>query len=387
MAATSLNKRDPRMFLRILLQSLRHRKSRVAIAFLSVLLGAAVVFALLSLYFDISIKMSRELRAYGANFFVGAAADAGGATVDEEVLGRVLSRIPEEKLVGASPYLYGVARLDLGNAVLAGVDFAGLEKLSPFWQVEGNWITVGFDEEHCLVGKSLAENMALEVGDSVTARKRETGFSKKLTVRGIVETGAAEDDQIFVNLPLAQKVLGEEGRINHVMLSVLSRDFDIEGLAADLERELPGVSAEPLRKVSYSEGRILEKIKGLMALVAVVILAATTLCVMTTLMAMVVERTREIALHKALGAENRSIVRQFLVETGCIGLAGIAAGMAVGFLLAQLLGQAVFGASISFRPVTVPLTLSVSLLAALAAAALPVRMAVRVAPAVVLKGE
>ncbi len=218
-------------------------------------------------------------------------------------------------------------------------------------------------------------------------RKRETGFSKKLTIRGIVETGQAEDEQIFVNLSLAQKVLGQEGRINHAMLSVLSRDFDIEALAAELERELPGVSAEPLRKVSYSEGKILEKIKGLMALVAVVILAATTLCVMTTLMAMVVERTREIALHKALGAENRSIVRQFLVETGCIGLAGIAAGMAVGFVLAQVLGQAVFGASISFRPATVPLTVTVSLLAALLAAALPVRMAVRVAPATVLKGE
>jgi putative ABC transport system permease protein len=374
------------MFLRILAQSLRVRKSRVAIAFCSILIGAAVVFAFASLYFDISIKMSRELRAYGANFFVGAAADSG-ATIDAGVLERALEAIPDDRLLGASPYLYGVVRLDLGNAVLAGVDFTGLKRISPFWQVEGSWIGVDFDEESCMIGWRLARNMALKAGDRVTVLRRESGFGKQLTIRGIVETGAAEDDQIFVNLSLAQKILDEPGRINHAMLSILSRDFDIDSLAAGLERDLPGVSAEPLRKISYSEGKILEKIKGLMALVAVVILVATTLCVMTTLMAMVVERTREIALHKALGAENRSVVRQFLAETCCIGVAGIAAGMVVGFALAQILGQAVFGAAIAFRPAVVPLTLTVSLMAALAAAVMPVRMAARIAPAIVLKGE
>jgi putative ABC transport system permease protein len=238
-----------------------------------------------------------------------------------------------------------------------------------------------------MVGRALARNMALKVGDQLRVFKRETGFNQSLTVRGIVETGQAEDDQIFVNLSLAQKILGQPGRINHAMLSILSRDFDTDALAARLKEQWPGVTAAPLRKVSYSEGKILEKIKGLMALVAVIILAATTFCVMTTLVAMVVERTREIALLKSLGAENRSIVRQFLIETCCISLAGIAGGMLVGFLLAQLLGQAVFGAAISFRIAVVPLTLTVSLVAALLAAIMPVRMALRIAPATVLKGE
>ena len=387
MAAISLQQRQNlRMFLRILLQSLRIRKSRVLIAFCSILIGAAVVFALLSLYFDISIKMSRELRAYGANFFVGAA-ETGQPTLEADIYRRVLEQIPAQRLVGASPYLYGVARLDLGNAVLAGVDFTGLRRLSPFWQVEGKWIAVDFDEEHCMIGRALARNMALKVGDRLRVLKRETGFNQSLTVRGIVETGQAEDDQIFVNLSLAQKILGQPGRINHAMLSILSRDFDTDALAARLKEQWPGVTAAPLRKVSYSEGKILEKIKGLMALVAVIILAATTFCVMTTLVAMVVERTREIALLKSLGAENRSIVRQFLIETCCISLAGIAGGMLVGFLLAQLLGQAVFGAAISFRLAVVPLTPTVSLVAALLAAIMPVRMALRIAPATVLKGE
>jgi len=99
------------------------------------------------------------------------------------------------------------------------------------------------------------------------------------------------------------------------------------------------------------------------------------------------ERTREIGLMKAIGADNKSIVMQFLSETLMIGLAGVAAGLIAGFILAQVLGQAVFGSSISFRIIVLPLTLIPSIAASLLAAAIPVRMAVNVVPAQVLKEE
>jgi putative ABC transport system permease protein len=131
----------------------------------------------------------------------------------------------------------------------------------------------------------------------------------------------------------------------------------------------------------------LEKIEGLMALVAATILVITTLCVNATLSAMVAERTPEIGLQKALGAENRAIVAQFLAETALICVAAVAVGLILGFGLAQVLGQAVFNAWVTFRPAVVPLTLIVSLAAALIAAILPVRGAIGVVPARVLKGE
>ncbi len=67
MAADKMTK--TRMFLRILFKSLKVRKSRVSIAFFSIAIGAAIITALSCVYFDISIKMSKELRTYGANFF------------------------------------------------------------------------------------------------------------------------------------------------------------------------------------------------------------------------------------------------------------------------------------------------------------------------------
>ncbi len=375
------------MFLLILFKSLKVRRSRVSLAFFSITIGAAIIMALLSVYFDISIKMSRELRTYGANFFIGPDASSKDQIIDGRVFEDVVKEVPSGKLIGASPYIYGVVRLDLGNAVMVGVDFPGLKKLSPYWDVEGRWVSMDFDEKHIMIGTSLAKNMELKVGDKVNLVKRETGFQKELIVRGIVETGQEEDDQIFVNISLARKVLGMEGKINHAMFSIMTRGMDIDAFASALERKFQGIDAKPIRKLSYSEGKILGKIKGLMALVAIIILAATTLCVMTTLMAMVVERSKEIGLMKALGADNGSIVAQFLSETALIGLAGVLAGLVAGFIIAQLLGQAVFGSSISFRPIVLPLTLVISITAAQVAAIIPVRMAVKVVPAKVLKEE
>ena len=376
-----------RMFLLILFKSLKIRKNRVSITFFSIMIGASIITALSSVYFDISAKMSRELRAYGANFFIGQKVTSESRTTEFRIIEEAMALVPSDKVIGASPYIYGVVRLDLGNAVLAGVDFAGLKKLSPYWQVEGKWITVDFDEDSCMIGKTLAKNMELKVGDSVNVIKNETGFQRSLVIKGIAETGQAEDDQIFVNLALAGQVLGQQGKVNHAMLSIVTEGTDIDALAKRMEEKFPGLDAKPIRKVSHSDGRILDKIKGLMAIIAVIILTVTTLCVMTTLIAIVSERTREIGLMKAIGADDRDIVRQFLSETLTIGLAGVAAGMLLGFILAQALGQAVFGSFISFRLVVLPVTLIPSIAASLLAAALPVRMAVRVVPAQVLKEE
>ena len=373
-----------RMFALLLWRSLSVRASRVAVALAALSVGAAVVSALLSLYLDIKVKMGEELRAYGANFVVAAADPAKGT--DQEALARAIAAVPPDRLVGASPALYGVVRLDQGNVVLAGVDFPGLRRVSPYWQVSGAWVGVSFDQRNAMIGRRLAEAMQIRLGDSVTVQG-EGGLKAQVTVKGILESGDAEDEQMFVSLSLAQRLLARPGGADFAMLSVSVEGAAADALAAAIDAAASGVSAKPIRRISESDGVILDKIDGLMAVVAAFILVMTTLCVNATLTAMVAERAPEIGLAKALGADHRAIVAQFLGETALISVAGTLLGLVLGFGLAQVLGQAVFGAWVGFRPLVPPVTLAAAMATALAAAILPVRRAVRVAPARVLRGE
>ena len=109
----------------MLLKSLTVRKGRVLVAIASIMVGATVVTALTSLYFDVSEKMSHELRAYGANFFLGPSDQAKPHHITVSDYEAVLYGIDPEKLTGASPFLYGIVKLKLGDAVMAGVDFKG----------------------------------------------------------------------------------------------------------------------------------------------------------------------------------------------------------------------------------------------------------------------
>ncbi|MCB9959736.1 MAG: ABC transporter permease [Rhodospirillaceae bacterium] len=383
------------MTARLLLKALLVHNGRIGVALASLAVGAAVVSALCGLYLDISIKMSEELRAYGANFILSPvpqedAGDDAGDGAQGLPLGRLtaaLQEIPAERLVGASPFLHGLARLDLGNAVIVGVDFAGLRALSPYWQVEGTWVGVSFDTRNAMVGRHLADTMELGVGDTVTIQDRALARRAEVTIRGIVDTGGREDDQLFVGLEVAGAVLGLEDRADFIMASVVAEGAEADALAAAVSAADPAVTGRPIRRISANDGEILDRIDGLMAVVAATILVITTLCVNATLTAMVAKRAPEIGLQKALGADDRAIVRQFLSETTILCVVGVTAGLILGYGLAQILGQAVFGSWVAFRPVVVPVTLGVSLAAALIAAVLPVRGAVRVAPARVLRGE
>ena len=387
-AARSLLQGGAAMFLTLVFKALTVRNGQVLVALASITVGAAVVSALMSLYLDVKIKMSEELRTFGANFYVGQASSGGDERgIPEPIFSRIVAVLPADKLVGASPYLYGVARLDLGNAVVVGVDFARLQRIVPYWQVEGNWVTVGFDDRNAMVGRQLAAAMELKVGQPVNIVNRDRTVQVRVTIKGIIDTGDAEDEQMFINLSLAQRLFGMPGRIDLAMFSIIAEGVEADGLAADLNRRFSGIEAKPIRKISQSDGQILDKIDGLMALVAANILIITTLCVNATLTAMVARRAPEIGLQKALGADNAAVAAQFLSETAAICVAGVLVGLLLGGGLAQILGQAVFGAWVTFRPAVAPLTLGISLAAALAAAVVPIRSAVRIVPARVLRGE
>ncbi|BCL67826.1 ABC transporter permease [Haemophilus haemolyticus] len=373
------------MFWRLIFRALRLRLQRVFIIFTALTVGASIVTAMAAVYFDINTKMSQELRTFGANFYIGS---ADGGMMNQAELNAILQKAPDGFITAASPYLYGVTRSDLEKIVLMGVNFDAMRILAPYWQITGSAINVNFDDRNAMIGKTLAERLHVKVGDSLQLSKNAVE-KHSFNIKGIVEAGDATDNMLIVNVEFAQNWLDKEGVVNNALLNVQNEQGanTVDQFAEKIMQQYPDLTARPIRKVSASEGQILEKIKGLMGLISLVILVLATLCVNTTLIAIVGERSKEFALQKALGARKLDIIRQISTEILIIAFCAIIIGLGLGYLLAQVLGITVFKSYIDMRLPVLPITVVLSLLVAFVAVIIPTRRALSINVANVLKGE
>ncbi|WP_114892606.1 ABC transporter permease [Haemophilus haemolyticus] len=373
------------MFWRLIFRALRLRPQRVLIIFTALTVGASIVTAMAAVYFDINTKMSQELRTFGANFYIGS---ADGGMMNQAELNAILQKAPDGFITAASPYLYGVARSDLEKIVLMGVNFDAMRILAPYWQITGSAINVNFDDRNAMIGKTLAERLHVKVGDSLQLSKNAVE-KHNFNIKGIVEAGDATDNMLIVNVEFAQNWLDKEGVVNNALLNVQNEQGanTVDQFAEKIMQQYPDLTARPIRKVSASEGQILEKIKGLMGLISLVILVLATLCVNTTLIAIVGERSKEFALQKSLGAKKFDIIRQISTEILIIAFCAIIIGLGLGYLLAQVLGITVFKSYIDMRLPVLPITIVLSLLVAFVAVIIPTRRALSINVANVLKGE
>ena len=418
------------MFWRILRKSITKRKSRIAIAIISVLMGASIATALLSVSMDVSEKVGFEFRKYGANLMVVPKSDIidvgfpgvdfGAVTdqryINESDLWKIKSIFWRNNVLGFAPLLYQVVEIGDGennqNVVLAGTYFnkdieiiepysiyddpifnTGIKIISPWWNVNGSWIENSSDNKSSMVGINVAEKIGLKIGDTYTISfirdyEDQTNISYyDLTIIGIIETDGNEDNQIFVNLPVVQNITGLSGKVHTVQVSALCNNCPVDTFAYEIQGAIPYVDARTVKQLVSAEMNILGKIEDMMFLVTIVALLASALGVMTTMTTSVIERKKEIGLMKSVGAENKKIVALFLGEATIIGIAGGILGYIIGFVLSQFIGMSVFNTTISSRIEVLPIAIGISVGVSLLASILPVRRATKVEPAIVLRGE
>lgn len=371
------------LYIRMVINFLVRRRSRVLVALLAVTIGAAVLSGLVTIYYDVPLQMSREFRSYGANLVLIPA--GGSQSFAEQDLVAATALLPSEKVVGMGPFLYSRIRVKEQPLLAAGTRWDEARKVSPYWQVKGQW-----PEENgggALIGAEVAEKLKLEPGREITLVAEETGSKTKVAVKGVVKTGGAEESLVFVDLSLLQKLSGKAGQVSTAYLSITAQGEELAIQARDLEEKIPGLAARPVKRIAQSEGIVLGKLRALVYLVTVVVLLLTLLCVATTMMAVVAERRKEIGLKKALGAENRSIILEFFGESLALGGLGGLLGTVLGYLFAQAVGFSVFGRAVSFQPALAPVALIVSMAVSGLACFVPVKMAAEVESAVVLRGE
>jgi putative ABC transport system permease protein len=373
------------MYIKMLISSLLRRRSRMMVALLAVAIGATVLLGMTAICYDIPRQMGREFRSYGANMvFVAAGGEAMMPLNDVE---RAVALMPQESLVGVTSSRYKTVRSNMQPYTLVGTQFEQVKKTSPWWKVSGGWPAA---ETEILIGADVAEFTHLSPGKTMTisgTHSKGTRFSREMTISGVVRTGDAEDGFLFVDLSTLENLAGDAGVVELVEISAAANADDLNALIPLIRREAPTIAPRLVKRVTQSETSVLSRLQALVVLVTLVVLLLTMICVATTMMTVVMERRKEIGLKKALGAENRSIVMEFLGEGACLGLGGGLLGIAFGWLFAQTISVNVFGRAISFNIYLIPATLAVSVFVTGVACLIPIRNATDVEPALVLRGE
>lgn len=372
-----------RFFARLVSGALRRHWQRSAVAGASVALSAALIAAALNLAMSIGKQTGQALRAYGANVVVLPGATSADAYFPADSL-NALRRIPSARAVqGIVPMLFVLGRAGAAPVVLLGTDLAAAREVSPWWEVQPKVQSLA--GARAVVGVNVARALAMRPGDQITLRVGSSHAS--VTVAAILSTGSSEDDRIVVDLGLAQHLSGRPGLVGLAQVSVLSRSGDLGYIVDQMAAALPDLRVQPIRQIAQAERRVLARVQKLLGLIAVIVALAAVVTVLATMSALALERRREVALMKAIGAGNHTVSRLFLSEVGALGLGGGILGYGMGWLLSQLAGRAMGASVVGGNAYTLLTTVGAAILLATAASLLPVLRVMDVEPAVALRGE
>ena len=377
-----------KFFLRMIFYSLLRRRMRMLIALIAVAVGATIISGMVTVYREVPQQLGREFRAYGANLLIIPANEA--ATFDENKLQSVREVLTEQEIIGAAPFLYERLEINKQYILTGGTDYDELQKVSPYWQIEGTYPAAG--EREVLIGAELAKIFSPYepsdiIGQEVTISAGEGTAMKKYVVSGIVSTGGKEEEFAFLNLRDLQQIVEKPNQISIAQMSIVAEGDSLKSIVEIISKNVDGIQPQLVQQIANSEFNVLSKLQVLVLLVTAVVLLLTLICVTTTMMAVVTERRKEIGLKKALGAANANIVREFLGEGCLLGAFGGLFGSGLGYLFAESVSIQVFGRGIYFSISIAILSIVLSIIVTGIASLIPVRIATDVDPAIVLRGE
>jgi putative ABC transport system permease protein len=374
-AATQVRRpRKHRMFLRMLLRASLVRRGRALSALLAVVVAAAVATAMLNLYVDVQAKLRTEFRKYGANIVVVA---EQGQSLPADSLARVQAVLSGRGI--AVPFAYVVATTADGSPiVVAGTDMESVRRLDSWWSVSA-WPDAPGE---ALVGTRAASAVSSH-GQAFDLSFQ--GHTIHLTAAGTLTTGAAEDSRVY--LPLAEFTAWTGVQPSTIEIAVAGSAAQVTAILQQIAAAVPAAEVRPVRQIMEAEGRVLGKTRSTLLATAALIILTAALCVLATLTAWVLDRRRDFAIMKALGASEGLISGFFAAEAASIGALGALLGYGIGIGAAAWIGRANFQASISPRLSVLPSVLLGSVVVALLSATLPMALLRRVQPATILRGE
>jgi len=322
------------------------------ISILGVGLGVASLIVVVGVMNGFSVELRDKILGINAHM---VAAVAGGAMHDYRADMQKAEAVPG--VLGATPFVYTEVMLSSSHGV-KGVVLRGIDPVSagkvlalPREIVAGslNDLTAPGPFPGIIVGRELADRLGLGLGDSINlmspaGKESAAGFSPKVktfVLRGLFKSGMYEYDSTmaYVSIPAAQELLGFKNDIV-TGLELKIADVDAVDVLAPRVREALGGPPIYVRTWIDMNGNLFKALhleKTAMFVILVMIVLVGSFSIITTLVMLVMEKTRDIAILMSMGATPQNIRNIFMLQGSIIGIVGTALGFGLGLTVALAL--------------------------------------------------
>ena len=258
-------------------------------------------------------------------------------------------------------------------------------------------------EGEAVLDTKTADKAGYEVGDTITLVMPSDPPQLRATMVGTADFGGGDSLAgatltLFDTATAQDLLLGGEDVYNNVAVTA-EDDADVGQLRSRIQQDLAdGVEAKTGAEIA-EEGE--DAISGALGffntfllIFAAVALFVGIFLILNTFSILVAQRTQEMALYRALGANRTQVTRSVMLEALAVGLVGSTLGLVLGLGVAQLLkvafaafGLDLGGAGLVLRPRTVIVAYAVGVIVTLIAAYVPARRAATVPPVAAMRDD
>jgi ABC-type antimicrobial peptide transport system permease subunit len=342
--------------LRLGVKALLDRKVRSALTIVGIMVGSAIILALVASTSGLSAGVQASITKIGANTLIvraGGANFLSGSTSSYQLSDQdlpLLNHIPN--VISVTPvYSRGVS-ISVGGQSLSGQLFGVDLRLLPdvfkgITLAEGSYPLQG-DPTSAVIGNGVAfpvvaaGSQLVGLNQAVSMKIGTSKTSLTFLVKGIMAPyGSAlfanVDNNVFVSLQAAQ-ILLKTPYYSSIYIAVDSTD-NVAAVQSAIQTiygtEINIINAG---SIASSVSAVTSQITIFLGSIGSVVLFVAAIGIANTMYVAVMERTREIGILKALGFKGAQIMSMFLTEAAITGVVGGVLGTGLGFILAYAMG-------------------------------------------------
>lgn len=324
------------------------------ISFIGIMLAVAVLISVMSIMAGFRAELLGRMLSFNGHMYVQ------GAVLTDPGRDAALRRIAEVPgVVNVSPLNESQSLIRVGNyvtgAIVKGVRPQDLPSTTYVWDSLTAEARQGFGQgdyggNRILIGKAMAAQTGLRVGDPITlfsptgadsAFGNLGGLEKTYYVGGIFSSGTADFDQAFIFMPLeqAQLFFGKEGVWDVLEIKVAEPDRVGDLTAAVRDAAGPGAVVTDWRQRLAAFAGALKVERVAMSIILGLVVAIAAMNIISGIVMLVKNKTRDIAILRTVGASPSAILRVFFMSGAMIGVAGTLAGLILGLLFCWNIGS------------------------------------------------